>query len=61
MGTANVEEKVNAIIHDFLDAPALKGSPKVRYPGQGMLASRRENLEKGILVDLQLWQMIQQM
>jgi 3-dehydro-L-gulonate 2-dehydrogenase len=61
MGTANVEKKVNAIIHDFLDAPTLKGSPKLRYPGQGMLASRRENLEKGILVDLRLWQMIQQM
>jgi 3-dehydro-L-gulonate 2-dehydrogenase len=61
MGSANVEEKVNAIIRDFLDAPTIKGSPKVRYPGQGMLASRKENLEKGVPVDLQLWQMIQQM
>jgi 3-dehydro-L-gulonate 2-dehydrogenase len=61
IGTANVEEKVNSIIHDFLNAPTLKDSPKVRYPGQGMLASRRENLEKGILVDRELWQMIQQM
>jgi LDH2 family malate/lactate/ureidoglycolate dehydrogenase len=52
---------VNAVIHDFLGAPPLKGSPKIRYPGQGMLASRRENPEKGILVDLELWQMIQQM
>jgi hypothetical protein len=40
---------VNAVIHDFLGAPPLKGSPKIRYPGQG------------ILVDLELWQMIQQM
>jgi 3-dehydro-L-gulonate 2-dehydrogenase len=61
MGAGNVEEEVNAIIHDLLDAPPLKGTPRVRYPGQGMLASRRENVEKGILVDLQVWQMIQQM
>lgn len=61
LGAAHVEEKLNTIIHDFLDASTLEGSPKVRYPGQGMLASRKENLEKGIPVDLQLWQMIQQM
>jgi LDH2 family malate/lactate/ureidoglycolate dehydrogenase len=52
---------VNSIIQDFQNAPTLKDSPKLRYPGQGMLASRRENLEKGILVDRELWQMIQQM
>ena len=61
MGVADYEERVNAIINDFLDAPTLEGSPKVRYPGQGMLTARKENLEKGIPVDQQIWQMIQQM
>jgi len=61
MGAANVDGKVNAIIHDFLDTPPLKGSPKVRYPGQGMLATRRENLRTGIPVEPELWQTIQRM
>jgi len=58
MGTSNFSEKVNAIIDDFLDATPLKSASKVRYPGQGMLATRRDNLEKGILVDPELWQTI---
>jgi 3-dehydro-L-gulonate 2-dehydrogenase len=61
MGAANVSEKVDAIIHDFLDTPPLKGTSKVRYPGQGMLATRRENLRNGIPVELELWQMIRGM
>ena len=61
MGSADVSGKVNAILHDFLDTPPLQGGPKVRYPGQGMLATRRENLRKGIPVDPELWRMIQRM
>ncbi len=61
MGTANFDKKVNAIIHDFLDISPLKGAPKVRYPGQGMLATRRENLKTGIPVEPELWRTIQSM
>ena len=61
VGAANVEGRVNAIIDDFLDTPTLKGFPKVRYPGQGMLATRKENLKTGIPVEPELWQRIQQM
>jgi 3-dehydro-L-gulonate 2-dehydrogenase len=61
MGADNVDEKVNAILNDFLDTQALKGTPKVRYPGQGMLAKRRENLRMGIPVEPELWQTIQRM
>jgi 3-dehydro-L-gulonate 2-dehydrogenase len=61
IGGANVAEKVSAIINDFLDTPSLKGIPKVRYPGQGMLATRRENLRTGIPVESELWQKIQSM
>ena len=53
--------KVNAILKDFLDVSPVKGMSKVRYPGQGMLAARKENLEKGIQVDPELWQKILEM
>jgi 3-dehydro-L-gulonate 2-dehydrogenase len=59
--SADINGKVNSIIEDFLDAPPLKGLSDVRYPGQGMLAARKENLEKGIPVDPQLWKTIQEM
>jgi 3-dehydro-L-gulonate 2-dehydrogenase len=61
MGASHVEDKVNAIIQDFLEAPAIEGTQKVRFPGQGMLSERKTNLEKGIPVDLQFWQTIKQM
>ena len=60
-GAGNIEKKVNTIIDDFMDATPLKGASKVRYPGKGMLDARRENLEKGILVDPELWQIILRM
>jgi 3-dehydro-L-gulonate 2-dehydrogenase len=61
MGAGDFDDKVKAIIDDFLDTPALEGALKVRYPGQGMLATRRKNLKTGIPVDLELWQKIQRM
>ena len=61
MGTSLVDGRVNAIIEDFLDVPSLKDTSKVRYPGQGMLAIRKENLEKGIPVDSELWQKVLKM
>jgi 3-dehydro-L-gulonate 2-dehydrogenase len=61
IGAADVSERVDSIIRDFLDASPLQGGPKVRYPGQGMLATRRANLRNGIPVDPELWQMIREM
>ncbi len=61
VGGVHTGDQVDAIIHDFLDTPPLKGAPKVRYPGQGMLATRRENLRMGIPVEPELWQTIQRM
>jgi 3-dehydro-L-gulonate 2-dehydrogenase len=60
-GADDISGKVHSIIEDFLDAPPVKGHAKVRYPGQGMLAARRENLEKGIPVDPRLWKTIKEM
>ncbi|HEY7864704.1 MAG TPA: 3-dehydro-L-gulonate 2-dehydrogenase [Psychromonas sp.] len=61
LGAASINEKVNAILEDFLSAQPLDESSQVRYPGQGMFATRKDNLENGITVDLSLWETIQKM
>lgn len=61
IGTAPLDNKVTAILDDFLKVPTLEGMGQVRYPGQGMLATRKKNMEKGILVDSELWQEIRGM
>ena len=55
MGEAVLSETVEAIIHDFHTAAPLDESEGVRYPGEGMLRTRRESLEKGVLVDEEQW------
>ena len=46
------------ILADFLDVPPLADASGVRYPGQGMLATRQDNLEKGVLVDAEIWETV---
>ncbi|MCC7300639.1 MAG: 3-dehydro-L-gulonate 2-dehydrogenase [Verrucomicrobia bacterium] len=58
VANADVDAKMNAIINDLLNTPPLKGTQTIRYPGQGMSNTRRENLEKGILVDSAIWKTI---
>lgn len=52
------EEKINAVIRDFLDTEPLNSSKRVHYPGQGMASARRENLKSGIPVETELWETI---
>jgi len=59
-GAQILEETVEQILRDYADVPALEGA-EIRYPGQGMLATRRDNLKHGIPVDEALWREIQQM
>lgn len=61
LGASFVDEKVTAILDDFLETPTEDGVGHVRYPGQGMLAAREESMEKGILLDMKLWREIQEM
>ena len=56
MGQAVLNETVVAIINDFHTASPLDENEKVRYPGEGMLRTRQESLEKGVLVDETQWQ-----
>ena len=56
IGQAALNEKVNAIIDDFHTSTPLDENESVRYPGEGMLRTRQESLEKGVLVDEAQWQ-----
>ena len=47
MGQAILDETVAAIINDFHTATPLDEKESVRYPGEGMLRTRQESLEKG--------------
>ena len=61
MGQAALDETVAAIINDFHTATPLDANEKVRYPGEGMLRTRQESLEKGVLVDETQWQALLKM
>ncbi|MDN4504134.1 3-dehydro-L-gulonate 2-dehydrogenase [Alteromonadaceae bacterium BrNp21-10] len=58
LGEEVISNNVNAIIEDFLSAQPLTAGQTIRYPGQGMFATRRENLKQGIPVPQDLWQKI---
>ena len=55
MGVGILNETVEAIIKDFHSAAPLDENETVRYPGEGMLRTRLESLEKGVLVDEKQW------
>ena len=59
-GAQILEETVEQILDDYVDVPAAAGRV-VRYPGQGMLATRLDNLENGIPVDDDLWRQVREM
>ena len=51
-----LHETINTIIQDFQAATPLDKNESVRYPGERMLRTRKESLEKGVLVDEEQWQ-----
>ncbi len=61
MGQAALDEMVAAILADFHTAKPLDENEGVRYPGEGMLRTRRESLEKGVSVDEKQWQALLEM
>lgn len=50
-GAGDVDETVNAIVDHLHAASPLIAGEAVRYPGEGMLRTRRESLEHGVLVE----------
>ena len=61
MGQEVLNETVAAIIDDFHTSIPLDENESVRYPGEGMLRTRQESLEKGVLVDEAQWQVLLEM
>jgi len=61
MGEADSARKIDEILRDFRDTTPIEETSKVRFPGQGMIATRRENLSKGIPVDRDLWKEIREL
>ena len=61
MGQTVLNETVEAIINDFHTAVPLDENEKVRYPGEGMLRTRQDSIEKGALVDETQWQALLEM
>lgn len=55
-GEAILNESVETIINDFHTATPIYENEKVRYPGEGMLRTRQESLEMGVLVDETQWE-----
>ena len=54
-----MEQTIQAVIDDFQSAEKVSPESSLRYPGQRVLITRGINRIKGIPVDTDLWQQIQ--
>lgn len=61
LGTAEAGEQIVESIVAHLHATPVSGETRVRYPGEQVLRTRRENLERGIPVNTVIWQEIQKL
>jgi 3-dehydro-L-gulonate 2-dehydrogenase len=52
--TSAIRQALENIIEDYKGAVPIEGK-SVRYPGEGVVKTRKENLEKGIPVNVQVW------
>jgi 3-dehydro-L-gulonate 2-dehydrogenase len=50
-----IAQVLDQIIEDYKNAEPDKSIGSVRYPGEGVVKTRKENLEKGIPVTKQIW------
>ena len=60
-GARFTQDAVAQVVSDFTTATVAEGADRVRYPGEGMLAIRRDNMENGIPVEAGLWQQVLEM
>ena len=60
-GAQFIQEAVAQVVSDFTTATVARGADRVRYPGEGMLAIRRDNIENGIPVEPGLWWQVLEM
>lgn len=60
-GQEFIKKAVNDVINDLHDTTPIKPGGKVMYPGERVMATRKENLEKGIPVDEFYWNQVLEM
>ena len=60
-GAEEFHRVLDGIVNSLHGAAPLPGNAGVSYPGEGMLATRRENQAKGCPVDAEQWASLQQM
>ena len=51
-----IDNSINQIIEDLHKSSPVDPSEKIRYPGESVLQIRKENLEKGIVVNKETWE-----
>jgi 3-dehydro-L-gulonate 2-dehydrogenase len=51
-----IDNSINQIIEDLHKSIPVDPSEEIRYPGESVLQIRKENLEKGILVNRATWE-----
>lgn len=57
----HLHQTMEETVQDLHSAPALEQNEPVRYPGEGMLQTRQDNLKNGIPVDEDYWQEVLEM
>jgi 3-dehydro-L-gulonate 2-dehydrogenase len=53
-----IERSVDSIIEDLKNSVPESDSSKIRFPGEGVMKTRNENLEHGIPVNKEIWEKI---
>ena len=56
-----IEKTIGEIVSDFKNAAPDESDGEIRYPGERVLHTRSENLEKGIPVNKKVWEEIQKL
>jgi len=56
-----IDRTISGIIDDFKASATITDSTQIRYPGERVITTRKENLKHGIPVEKSTWEMILQM
>ena len=52
-------DKIADRVIEFVQVPKVAGGERVRYPGENVLKTRRENLQRGVPVHVTVWKEVQ--
>ncbi|HDR50306.1 MAG TPA: 3-dehydro-L-gulonate 2-dehydrogenase [Mariniphaga anaerophila] len=57
----SIEKTIHAIVSDFKNSTPDESGGRIRFPGERVLQTRTENLEKGIPLNTKVWEEIQKL